>query len=117
MNPLKPADLHLLLALAPRPLHGYALAQRIDDESGGAIRLLPGNLYAMLRRLVREGLVTETDQRPADERDDRRRRYFALTDGGRRRLRDEGRRMERAAALVRSRLTEPAATGSEGGLG
>ena len=45
---LKPADLYLLLALADVPMHGYALAQRMAQESEGRVRMLPGNLYAVI---------------------------------------------------------------------
>ncbi len=102
--PLKPVDFHLLLALVDGPLHGYALAGRMREESEGQVQMMPGNLYAVIRRLDREGLVTETGARPADN--DQRRRYFALTDTGRQLLADEGRRMARMATTVRRRLLD-----------
>ena len=104
--PLKPVDLHLLLALAGGPLHGYALAARMREESENRLRMLPGNLYAVIRRLVREGLISESKARPPAGEDDRRRRYFALTDTGRRALSEEARRMARMAEMVRARLLE-----------
>ncbi|MEM7585794.1 MAG: PadR family transcriptional regulator [Acidobacteriota bacterium] len=100
--PLKPVDFHLLLALVDGPLHGYALAGRMREESDGQVQMMPGNLYAVIRRLDRQGLVTESEARQPEE--DRRRRYFALTDAGRQTLASEGQRMERMANAVRRRL-------------
>lgn len=103
---LKPSDFHLLLALLDRPLHGYALSRRMEEESEGQVRMLPGNLYAVLRRLVGEGLVTETDERPAEDRTDARRRYFAITSTGRDVLVREARRLSRTTDLLTARLRE-----------
>ena len=98
---LKPTDFHVLLALASESLHGYGLVRRIEHESEGRVRLLPGNLYAVLRRLGDAGLVEETEA-PADA-SDRRRRYYRLTDGGREALGAESRRLERLLGSMRKR--------------
>lgn len=100
---LKPADLHLLVALAEEPLHGYALAQRMEEESGGQVRLLPGNLYAILRRLEQAGLVAPA---PTTDGTDRRRRCFALTARGRRVLLGQARTLAHTVDLIHSRLAE-----------
>lgn len=105
---LKPAELHLLLALAEAPMHGYALAQRMAEESEGQVQMLPGNLYAVIRRLERDGLVGPS---PAADTVDRRRRCFALTERGRQELGDETRRLARTVELARARLLD-AATGA-----
>jgi hypothetical protein len=80
---LRPIELHVLLALIAGPLHGYALVRRIDEDSEGRVRLLPGNLYAVIRRLEAEGLVGESPRNPAPD-EDQRRRYYQLRrrDGG-----------------------------------
>ncbi len=100
--PLKAVDFHLLLALVEGPLHGYALAQRMREESEGQVKMMPGNLYAVIRRMHRKGWVTETAERPHG--DDQRRRYFGLTETGRQLLAAEGRRMARMATTVSRRL-------------
>ena len=110
-SPLKPVDFHLLLALVDGPLHGYALAKCMREESEGQVQMMPGNLYSVIRRLHREGWVTETAERP--DGDDQRRRYFALTDTGRRLLAAEGRRMARMANSVRRRLRNAGTPDSE----
>lgn len=69
----------VLLVLAERERYGYAIVQEIEKRSDGRIRLEPGNLYRTIRRLMREGLLEESDRRPAPESDDERRRYYRLT--------------------------------------
>jgi len=102
-DPLKPSDLHVLLALAPGALHGYALVQRIEDESAGRVRLLPGNLYAVLRRLEVGGLLRPARRAPAPD-EDQRRRYYELTALGRRTLAEEASRMSALSERVREAL-------------
>lgn len=100
---LKPVELHLLLALADAPMHGYALAQRMAAESEGQVQMLPGNLYAVIRRLERAGMVAPA---PTADTADRRRRCFALTPQGQRVLGSEIRRLERMVGLGLARLPD-----------
>lgn len=81
--PLKPTDYLTLIALAEGDQHGYGLVKRIETLSGGTLKLVPGNFYSVLQRLLNEGLLEEADRRPADDLDNRRRRYYAITDIGR----------------------------------
>lgn len=99
--PLKPVDLHLLLALSQEELHGYGLVQAIEASTDGLIRLDPGNLYRVIKRLLAEGLVAQSEgrRRARDDRDDDRRRYYRLTALGRRVLAAE---LQRLATVVRS---------------
>lgn len=92
--PLRPTDLHLLLALAEQDLHGYALVQAIETSTNGLIRLDPGNLYRVIKRLLGDGLVTESDKAPTAEPGAERRRYYRLTRLGRKALAHELRRLE-----------------------
>src|SRR5882672_12066467 len=82
--PLTPAVFNILLALADGEKHGYAIMQEVREDTGGAIRLGPGTLYGSLDRLERAGMVEESNERPAAKDDDERRRYYRLTDFGRR---------------------------------
>ena len=97
--PLKPVDFQLLLALAEGERHGYGLVQAIAEHTQGIVTLEPGNLYRIIKRLLADGLVAETDRRAVPELDDERRRYYRLTALGGRVLAEEVRRLE---ALVRS---------------
>ena len=76
--PVKPLVYHILLALAEEERHGYAIMQRVRERSEGRIRLETGPLYRHLKRLLDEGLVEESEHRPAPDRDDQRRRYYRL---------------------------------------
>jgi DNA-binding PadR family transcriptional regulator len=80
--PLKTEVLWLLLSLTGGSRHGYALMQDVAERSAGAVRIQTGALYRFLHRMQEDGLVAEAE-RPADESDERR-RYYAITDFGRR---------------------------------
>ena len=97
--PLKPVDLQLLLALAESEQHGYGLVQAIADRTDGIVALEPGNLYRVIKRLLADGLVAESERRAVPELDDERRRYYRLTALGGRVLATEIRRLQ---ALVSS---------------
>ena len=97
--PLKPVDLQLLLALADGERHGYGLVQAIDEATEGLVRLDPGNLYRVIKRLLADGLVAESERRTAPESGDERRRYYRLTSLGARVLALELRRLQ---ALLKS---------------
>jgi len=92
--PLKPVDLQLLLALAEDELHGYGLVQAIADRTDGLVTLEPGNLYRVIKRLLADGLVAESDRRAVADLDDERRRYYRLTALGGRVVAAEIRRLQ-----------------------
>jgi len=101
--PLSPAEFHVLLALTDGDKHGYAIMKEVSHLTGNALRLSAGTLYALLHRLLEQGLAEETRARPAPELDDERRRYYRLTELGRRVARAEAERLEELLALARSR--------------
>lgn len=94
--PVKPVVLHILLALADQPLHGYGVIQSVRARSDQLIRLETGTFYRHLRKLLDHGLVSESDDRPPDD-DPRRGVRYELTSLGRAVLRAESRRL---ASLV-----------------
>lgn len=84
--------LHILLALSDAPRHGYAIAQEIDERTGGAVVLGTGTLYSALKRLRAEGLIMEAED--AGERGGGRgRRTYVLTDRGRTTLEEQTARL------------------------
>lgn len=95
---------HIMLVLAGRPMHGYAIRQEVEERTRGAVRLWPATLYGLLSELCGQGLIEETAS-PGGPDDDARRRYYALTSLGRRLLAAEARRLENLARLARSRLS------------
>ena len=97
--PLSPPVFHILLALADGEAHGYAIMQDVAQRSGGSMRLGPGTLYGAIARMLEDGLIEESADRPDPEMDDSRRRYYRLTHLGGSVLATETKRL---AALVRA---------------
>lgn len=97
--PLTPAMFHILLALADRERHGYHIMQEVEERTEGNVRLGPGTLYGSIKRMLADGWIEETEERPDPEMDDERRRYYRLTDFGYRVATAEA---ERLARLVKS---------------
>ena len=81
--PLTPAVLNILLALADGDRHGYAIMREVEARTGGETRLGPGTLYGSIKRMLADGLIEESGERPDPAMDDGRRRYYRITDFGR----------------------------------
>lgn len=94
MPPVSRTAMHVLLAIGPEERHGYAIMQEITRITGGSVRLGPGAIYTTIRRLLDDGLIEESDERPDAELDDQRRRYYRLTAVGRSVATAEVRRLE-----------------------
>jgi DNA-binding PadR family transcriptional regulator len=98
-------EYHVLLALSAGPLHGYAVKQRVEEESGGSLVPQAGSLYRVIARLMTSGFLVETDPpRGEAPHPGLARRYYTLTAAGRRTLAAEARRLKGAAALAEKRL-------------
>ncbi|HLG64164.1 MAG TPA: PadR family transcriptional regulator [Ktedonosporobacter sp.] len=91
--PLTPAVFHILLALADAERHGYGIMQEVALRTGGKMRMGPGTLYGSLKRMLADGLIEESGERPDPALDDERRRYYRLTDFGLRVAQAEARRL------------------------
>jgi DNA-binding PadR family transcriptional regulator len=105
--PLPPATFHILLALADGDRHGYGIIQEVAERTGGELRLSPGTLYRSIQRLLEQGLLVETDERPAPELDDERRRYYRLTAFGATVARAEAARLHALVRMARARGLAP----------
>jgi DNA-binding PadR family transcriptional regulator len=101
--PVKTNWFHILLSLASGEQHGYAIMQEVLERSDGKIRLWPATLYGALKRLIDAGLIEESDERPAAELDDARRRYYRLTKLGRGVLDAETARLKELVRIVQIR--------------
>ena len=99
--PLPPATFHILIAVSPEPIHGYAIIQDVAARTGGEIRMSAGTLYRSIARMVEQGLIAETTRRrtPAD---DERRRYYRITPFGTAVARAEMRRLADLVRLARA---------------
>ena len=93
--------MHILLAIGPEERHGYAIMAEVERITGGAVRLGPGAIYTTIRRLLDDGLIEESDDRPDPELDDQRRRYYRLTAVGRAVAGDEVRRLDALVSASR----------------
>ena len=105
--PLTPADFNILLALADGEKHGYAIMQDVITNTDGKLRLGPGTLYGAIKRLVENDLIEESDERPDPAHDDERRRYYRLTEFGKRVAAAEASRLDELVGLARSRRLLP----------
>lgn len=97
--PVSRTAMHVLLAIGPEERHGYAIMAEITRMTEGAVQLGPGGIYTTIKRLLDDGLIEESDERPDPELDDARRRYYRLTALGLAVASSEVRRLE---TLVRS---------------
>lgn len=100
------AELAVLSMLAEGRLHGYELAKRIEEESGGKLRFTLASLYPLLYRMEERGWVRGSWE---TGRAGRRRRYYRLTPAGRKKLaplraewRQLFRALERLAGVARA---------------
>jgi transcriptional regulator len=96
----------ILKALLAGPMHGYAVAQWIEQTTGDVLRVEDGSLYPALRRLEDRGLI---DAEWGLSENNRRAKYYAITTAGRRHLRSEASRwMEFAGAVTQVLRAAPA---------
>lgn len=100
-TPLSPAAFSILLALKDGEKHGYLILKEVAERTQGQVRLLPGTLYNLLKRMLEDGWIEELDERPDPELDDERRRYYRLSGLGERVLHQEARRLENLVQLAR----------------
>src|SRR5688572_4084925 len=99
-------DLMILQTVATLgPLHGYAVAARIEQVSGGSIQLNMGTLYPGLLRLEQRGFIRA---RWDKTQNNRRARYYSITAAGRRQLTTEKAEWTRMASIMDTLLCEEA---------
>jgi len=106
--PLKPLVFLALLSLRGEERHGYGIKKEVAKRSNGTIDLEPGTLYRLMARLLDQGLIEESERRPAPDADDERRRYYAISSLGRQVLVAEAARLAQLVdgEDVRSIITE-----------
>ena len=105
--PLTPAVFHILLALADNERHGYGIMQEIGRRTDGKLRMGPGTLYGSIKRMLTDGLIEESGERPDPTLDDERRRYYRLTDFGQRVVRAEAQRLVQLVNVARAKQLLP----------
>ena len=105
--PLPPATFHILLAVAEEDRHGYAIIQDVAMRTDGELKLSAGTLYRSIQRMLEQGLITETRERPAPEDDDERRRYYRITALGTVVAKAEARRLTQLVRMARAKGFAP----------
>ena len=88
------------------PLHGYGIARRIEQTSGGRLSLNYGTVYPALLKLEQEGAIAS--EWGASE-NNRKAKFYRLTAPGRRRIDREARAWEEASAIL-ARFLAPGGT-------
>jgi transcriptional regulator len=94
-------DLLILKAVSLGPQHGYGVLLRIEQITGSALSIEQGALYPALARLERQGLL---DAEWGTSENNRKAKYYTLTAGGRRRLKEETDRWNRVAIAMKLAL-------------
>jgi PadR family transcriptional regulator PadR len=90
-------DLLILKTVALRPLHGWAIAQRIRQISENVLEVNQGALYPALHRLEQQGWI---QAEWGESENNRRARYYSLTKAGRKYLREEQAHWERLSRAI-----------------
>src|SRR5262249_43946797 len=102
--PLSPAVFQILISLAERETHAYGLMQDTADRSNRKMRLSRGTLYGTIKRMLEQGLIEESDERPDPALDDERRRYYRIAVFGRRVADAETERLSRLVSQAVANL-------------
>ena len=101
------ATYHILLALAAEDLHGYAIIQEVAMRTDRELTLSAGTLYRSIQRMLEQGYIVETRDRPAPEDDDERRRYYRITPLGIAAAKEEARRLAQLVRMARAKGLAP----------
>jgi len=94
-------DVLILKALALGPHHGLGIARRVEQLTRGTFHVKPGSLFPALHRLEEKGWLSAAW---GESENNRRARFYRLTRGGQRRLREETRNWGRIAFAISTAL-------------
>ena len=95
-------DMLILRTLAGDAMHGWGIAQRIEQMSGDVLKVNQGSLYPALYRLERQGFI---DAEWGASENNRRAKFYTLTRAGRKRLADEASQWTRLSAAIAQIMT------------
>lgn len=105
--PLTPAVLHILLALSIKERHGYGIMKQVEADSQGKVNMGPGTLYGSLGRMIKAGLIRESDKKIDPDMDDERRIYYKITGLGQKALAAELERYRKVVAVAKQKRLSP----------
>lgn len=106
-KPLTPAVLHILLALSTEDRHGYGIMKQVERDSQGKVNMGPGTLYGSLSRMIKAGLISESDKKADPEMDDERRVYYKISGLGQKTLAAELARYRDVVAVAKQKQLSP----------
>jgi DNA-binding PadR family transcriptional regulator len=92
---LSQSEFYIMLSLAIKSRHGYEIMKQVEQDTSDQVQLGPGTLYGSIKRLVQSELISEVAG------DNRRRKYYALTEEGKRSLSAELNRYNDALELAK----------------
>jgi transcriptional regulator len=96
-------DLLILRTIAPEPMHGWAIARRIQQISHEVLQVQQGSLYPALHRLIKRGWIFVED---GTSENNRRAKFYRLTARGRKQLVHETSKWEKLAGAI-ARILRP----------
>ena len=102
-TPLTPAVFNILLSLADGEKHGYGIMLEVEANTNGQVIMGPGTLYGSIKRMLKADLIEESDERADPQMDDQRRKYYKLTNLGRRVLSMEAERLASQVMIAKAK--------------
>ncbi len=99
--PLTPAVFYILLSLAKDERHGYDIMKQVRSDTNGKVKMGNGTLYGSLKRMLASGLIEDAGDKV--DPDNERRKYYRITDAGRKILNAEMQRYVETASLIQQR--------------
>jgi PadR family transcriptional regulator PadR len=94
-------DMLILKSISLQPMHGFGITQRIEQISHGVFKVNPGSLLLAFQRLERAGLI---DSAWNTSENNRRAKFYRITDKGKKQLKEERREWERRTAAIQRLL-------------
>ena len=77
--PLSTKSFHILMAVAERPLNGYQIMLKVEENSDGVVRVGPGTLYESLHRMAENGFVNEVESAGGERANGRGQRFYRIS--------------------------------------
>lgn len=96
-NSLSQSEFYILLSLAIKKRHGYEIMKQVEEDSGKKVILGPGTLYGSIKRMLVSKLIKEVAGNHT------RRKYYTLTEAGKKSLSAELTRINSAVELAKSK--------------
>lgn len=100
------AQYQILVSLLSGEKHGYGIMLTVETLTDGKVKLGPGTLYGAIKRLIEQGWIEESGERPDPSIDDQRRRYYRITASGKQVTSDETKRLRHVVGYATQYLFE-----------